>query len=334
MKNNKGKYIIWSILVFVILFSVFSMIYININFSKIQNPELEFNVKKTSIQWVETIKLFLLFLTPILTALLFINTINVQKVNAKNLSKDSLSKDFYNLLGLFKQEQKKSIEDIRALHSKINQEKKDVLKLKKKKEDSQEMIKKIETDYDIIRSSVPNSEKVEQDINTKEYNYNIESADEYFDSVKNSTIIHFNKISTYLKLFHRIIKVLNYQSENRVINKEETSMYLGILRAQLSSEELYVLLINSLEYERGTGLGVELMGNSFFGDEIDLNMDQHFYCPAEYKDVLNNVFVSDENGNEYRNEFRDSFQKYRKDKKNIIFMDLYKELYPKETNVR
>lgn len=56
-------------------------------------------------------------------------------------------------------------------------------------------------------------------------------------------------------------------------------MYVGILRSQIEDYEFYIILINSLFTLRGTGMGIELIETSFFGDELDIDLKQHFEHP-------------------------------------------------------
>lgn len=315
LKYYYGMFVI-VIVLFIISIGLFQIITGHFDFIKIQNIESN-NLNRTkSIQIIESLKLVLLIMTPILTTILFLNTMNVQKSNIKNLGKDSMSKDFYNLLSLFNQEQGKSkgsmtnlAEVIKTYIREIEEAK---LNLKINKNYPRERALEIKTLY----NSNPNF--LEQD--------NIESLDMTRDkilkfeiSVKNSFNQirisyqdYYSELGTYFRILHRLIKIINDRYENKVINEDERNMYIGILRAQLSAEELVVVLVNSIETDRGVGLGVELIGNSFFGDAIDIEKDQHFICPKFYKRLVKKYFVQSINSKKERKKFRNKFKDQRK----------------------
>ncbi|HCD8823992.1 TPA: hypothetical protein NF033_001191, partial [Enterococcus faecium] len=52
--------------------------------------------------------------------------------------------------------------------------------------------------------------------------------------------------------------------------------YIGTLRTQISPAEFQVILFNSLYIKRGFGLGIQLIGSGFFGDDFDFETNQHF----------------------------------------------------------
>lgn len=89
----------------------------------------------------------------------------------------------------------------------------------------------------------------------------------------------------YFKVFHRIIKLLNQWLEDKTIDLKTYNQYIGILRTQIEAKEFIVILINSLFVKRGLGLGVQLVGTGFFGDDKDFKIEQHFDIPNE-KDIL------------------------------------------------
>ncbi|MGV8956174.1 putative phage abortive infection protein [Lactococcus lactis] len=133
--------------------------------------------------------------------------------------------------------------------------------------------------------------------------------------------------SQYFKAFHRIVKILNVSLKNNKIDKEEYHSYIGILRANLSSDEMEILLINSLFVKRGIGLGLELIGTDFFRNKNDFDINQHFInIWKESKKELMNIFIDDiKNKNiELRNKIKEYFQEIKiKDVNN--FDDLYKQ---------
>ncbi|MDS1011737.1 putative phage abortive infection protein [Lactococcus lactis] len=104
-------------------------------------------------------------------------------------------------------------------------------------------------------------------------------------------------MSSYFKIFHRILKSLNKRFDEKKLDESDYKNYIGILRTQLSSEELVVILINSLYVKRGLGLGIELIGTNLFGDEKDFKIDQHFVIPKPeiIQDDLS-IFINDNEG--------------------------------------
>ncbi|MEO2553556.1 putative phage abortive infection protein [Enterococcus casseliflavus] len=86
---------------------------------------------------------------------------------------------------------------------------------------------------------------------------------------------HYNKISSYFKLFHRIIKYLNVNLETN----DEGSLknnYIGFLRATLNPDEMLVIFYNAAYTSRGAGLLHELQKTTFFGTKTDIERNQHF----------------------------------------------------------
>lgn len=90
---------------------------------------------------------------------------------------------------------------------------------------------------------------------------------------------HYNKISSYFKLFHRIIKYLNVNLETN----DEGSLknnYIGFLRATLNPDEMLVIFYNAAYTSRGAGLLHELQKTTFFGTKTDIERNQHFETSA------------------------------------------------------
>lgn len=137
----------------------------------------------------------------------------------------------------------------------------------------------------------------------------------------------YEKTSQYFKAFHRILKILNVSLENNKIDKKEYHSYIGILRANLSSVEMEIILLNSLFVKRGIGLGIELTGTDFFGNQDDFDINQHFKnIWRESKKDQMIIFIDDiENNNkDLRNKLKDHFRTIGI--KNINnFDDLYKQ---------
>jgi len=67
----------------------------------------------------------------------------------------------------------------------------------------------------------------------------------------------------FFRLFHRAIKMIN---DSNIKDKDK---YYGILRAMLPDYLVIYIYYNCVYTSRGLGLGVQLIGTSFFGDEND-----------------------------------------------------------------
>lgn len=320
------KILILTVVIVSIIIGIYSYINGNFDFVSIQDDESKNTKRLNSIQIIESLKLVLLITTPILTMILFLNTINVQSLNSKNLGKDSMSKDFYNLLGLFKQEQEKSKDSLDQLARKV----KSYLTTIEWKTHQIEMNKvypdQVILDRAYFSKQCPNYLDYIYITEKNNCRNNIitlhESIRSNFKDVKNNYEIHYPITGTYFRILHRLVKVINDRYENGIISEDERMMYIGILRAQLSIDELLVLLVNSLETSKGIGLGVELMGCSFFGDEIDIDNNQHFDCSSVYRDNLKKYFVHSINSEKERKYFRKCYLEFRGDKDITNFQSL------------
>ncbi|HAZ5123709.1 TPA: hypothetical protein J8B49_002389, partial [Enterococcus faecium] len=96
----KGKNISW---VFYML-GILAFTFVAIKLSEIIIPN-DSVVSKNLV--LERAKLIISILGPALTLIVFVRTIQTQLESSKNLIKDNVSKDFYNLLNLFKSIQDK-----------------------------------------------------------------------------------------------------------------------------------------------------------------------------------------------------------------------------------
>ncbi|HFM7008596.1 TPA: putative phage abortive infection protein, partial [Enterococcus faecium] len=134
------------------------------------------------------------------------------------------------------------------------------------------------------------TKEVQEDL--KEYSASLNKV--LSESVKKINEIfedNYKDIGSYLKVFHRILKILNNRYESKDISHEEYKMYVGILRSQIEDYEFYIILINSLFTLRGTGMGIELIETSFFGDELDIDLKQHFEHPEFLTEIIKDNFV-------------------------------------------
>ncbi|HAZ9117689.1 TPA: hypothetical protein PW216_002099 [Enterococcus faecium] len=150
-------------------------------------------------------------------------------------------------------------------------------------------INNINTNLD-VRENKETTKEVQEDL--KEYSASLNKV--LSESVKKINEIfedNYKDIGSYLKVFHRILKILNNRYESKDISHEEYKMYVGILRSQIEDYEFYIILINSLFTLRGTGMGIELIETSFFGDELDIDLKQHFEHPEFLTEIIKDNFV-------------------------------------------
>ncbi|MGK3772410.1 hypothetical protein ABI025_05540 [Enterococcus faecium] len=239
---------------------------------------------------LERAKLIISILGPALTLIVFVRTIQTQLESSKNLIKDNVSKDFYNLLNLFK-----SIQD------KMNSELFSTIEKRIKVP-----INNINTNLD-VRENKETTKEVQEDL--KEYSASLNKV--LSESVKKINEIfedNYKDIVSYLKVFHRILKILNNRYESKDISHEEYKMYVGILRSQIEDYEFYIILINSLFTLRGTGMGIELIETSFFGDELDIDLKQHFEHPEFLTEIIKDNFVE-------KKSYRESVKTRKKNRK-------------------
>lgn len=265
------------------------------------------NPKNISISRLELLKLGISLIAPILTYRVFKNTLKMQdkvkrdrekdkEAEEKRRNIDDANREFYSLLDLFKKEQNKNDtkQAINFLHNKAINSK-----------DNFSFIKDYQINlingfgFHYYLPNLPTRGKLfnESDI-PKKYTWKNLS-----NQKKSELIISFqfdevyNKMSSYFKIFHRILKNLNERYDEDKIDEREFKNYIGILRTQLSSEELVVILVNSLYIKRGLGLAIELIGTNLFGDENDFKINQHFIIP-EPKIVPDDlsIFINDIDG--------------------------------------
>ena len=327
-----------TLLIVLIILGIYWCITWNFDFVRIQDVKSKDLNRLKSIQIIETLKLVLLITTPILTMILFLNTINVQKLNSENLGKDSMSKDFYNLLGLFKQEQEKSKASLQTLGRSVKSKldtvvyQLQVIDINKSYPDE----RLLENEY--YSKQCPNYLRITNETDIKQCEKNIKkykiAIGHTFDDIRDEYKNSYSEVGTYFRILHRLIKVINDRFENGIINEDERMLYIGIIRAQLSLDELLVVLVNSLEIKKGIGLGVELMGSSFFGDSVDIDDGQHFDCPDIYRDNLKKYFVRSIDSEKKRKIFRENFIVYRGNEEINNFQSLLDKIDSKKTNVR
>lgn len=86
-----------------------------------------------------------------------------------------------------------------------------------------------------------------------------------------------NKVGSYFRIFHRIIKYLNENVDDKEIKKN----YIGFLRANMNEDQMAMIFYNIQFTNRGSGAIKELRGTEFFGEESELiDMESaHFFSP-------------------------------------------------------
>lgn len=84
-------------------------------------------------------------------------------------------------------------------------------------------------------------------------------------------------LGSYFRIFHRIIKYLNENVDDKEIKKN----YIGFLRANMNENQMAMIFYNINYTERGSGAIEELKGTSFFGEinELQDMMSAHFFSP-------------------------------------------------------
>lgn len=208
----------------------------------------------------ESIKIATSIFTPMLTFIVFLRTIKVQEESSENQAKDRISKDFYEILKIFSEKQGNIIQilenesdgEITAIHLSNN-----VVELQKTKRTYKIFYSII---HDVVGTTINRQIEVERRKDTKEY----------FEE-------SYTKIGAYLKIFHRIIKILNHGKENGIISIIEYRNYIGILRSQVSDKELAIIYNNAVYSSRGYGMALELIDSGLFGSQAEVEKNIHIY---------------------------------------------------------
>lgn len=118
-------------------------------------------------------------------------------------------------------------------------------------------------------------------------------------------------LGRYFKMFHRIVKTLNeYYDDNNDFDTKKYAKYIGTLRTQISPAEFQVILFNSIYIKRGIGLGIQLLGSGFFGDDFDFETDQHFETSVNEKWFLSLSTINNKNEENINSEKRKELSKY------------------------
>ncbi|MBK0038845.1 MULTISPECIES: putative phage abortive infection protein [unclassified Enterococcus] len=85
------------------------------------------------------------------------------------------------------------------------------------------------------------------------------------------------QVGSYFRIFHRIIKYLNENVDDKEIKKN----YIGFLRANMNENQMAMIFYNSNFTDRGYGAMKELKGTGFFGEKSELKdiESAHFFSP-------------------------------------------------------
>lgn len=294
--------------------------YQNVSTSKVDSSKMNFGR-------LNLLQVLISILSPVLTFLVLMNSVANQKLTNKRLDQqnkesqsrlnsEQVSNSFYKLLEVFTNMQKRvNIEEIKEKTRTLEGDDKDGATL--------------ETDYIILDKKDSSGEILNNYL--IENNIPFEKRDQLSSGQKMACVVnikfeqHYEMSSQYFKAFHRIVKILNISLSTKKIDKDEYHSYIGVLRANLSSNEMEVILMNSLFVKRGIGLGIELIGTDFFGNEDDFEIEQHFInIWKDSKKELMSKFIDDTEGEniDFRNKLVAYFRK-PENKSIDNFNDLY-----------
>lgn len=87
-------------------------------------------------------------------------------------------------------------------------------------------------------------------------------------SIEQALRHHYSELGGFLRLFHRIIKYINENTEKTAANPTKKN-YIGFLRATLNQSEILVIFYNCIYSDKGIGLKQQLSNTTFFGDSED-----------------------------------------------------------------
>ena len=205
---------------------------------------------KMNFSRLNLLQVLISILSPVLTFLVLMNSVANQKSTNKRLDQQSeeaerrinseqVSNAFYKLLEVFTNIQKQ-------------------VSIQKIKENINNLYSTNSWDFYLENGYCSNDGRNHQlewflyESNIKEDIIRYNSDEENMAIVVNMRFEElYAESSQYFKAFHRIVKILNVSLKNNKIDKEEYHSYIGILRANLSSNEMEILLINSLFVKRG-----------------------------------------------------------------------------------
>lgn len=95
------------------------------------------------------------------------------------------------------------------------------------------------------------------------------------DVVEKAQVSYHKQVGSYFRIFHRIIKYLNENVDDREIKKN----YIGFLRANMNENQMAMIFYNIYYTARGVGAIDELKETGFFGEKNELKdiKTAHFF---------------------------------------------------------
>lgn len=87
------------------------------------------------------------------------------------------------------------------------------------------------------------------------------------------------RCTQYFRELELILRLLNRSLDQGKITLEDYDTALATLRNEFSHEELLLVLIYSVFIPEGCGLGVELVGTKFFGNELEIFSQSYLSVP-------------------------------------------------------
>lgn len=264
---------------------------------------LKVDSSKMNFSRLNLLQILISILSPVLTFLVLMNSVANQKSTnerldlqskeaKRRLNSEQVSNSFYKLLEVFtKIQEKVNIEELKTKTRNLDEDNTSAALLEKGYLDYQNGVLNNNSRINLGIFILENSSFEENEI----LSLPLEQWMELAVNIKFEQ--HYDKSSQYFKAFHRIVKILNVSLNTQKISKDEYHSYIGILRANLSSNEMEIILMNSLFVKRGIGLALELIGTDFFGNEDDYEVNQHFInIWKESKKDLMSKFIDDTEG--------------------------------------
>lgn len=239
------------------------------------------NKENFDLNRLELLKIGLSLVSPILAYFAFLNTIFIQKENERKQNKLEKEQEEMKKQQILDKENAQKKEQLIQLNNEFYQLLNLFLKIQKNCLNYQQGSAKGFDLFNYIKGRMDQSKGYEDSIRQ-------------FTTTFNS---FYSELGRYFKIVHRIIKTLNeYLDDNdHALDYKQYNKYIGILRTQFSDNEFITILFNSLYVKRGLGLGIQLIGTGFFGNNIDLKSNQHFVSPKWANDFLPLTYFCDEN---------------------------------------
>ncbi|MDT2880329.1 putative phage abortive infection protein [Lactococcus lactis] len=300
-KNKKNEVIDWSpwiifgiVVAVIIVIAVINLPLLAKGYTHMVHNKA--NPSQMNLSRSEFLKILISLISPILSFIVLKNTVTIQRVSLERKNIDDVNRDFYGLVDIFSKQQNKIKNLVSEFHRNVivregltNRFNRGYLLSDFDPEESSYSYLYFFKGKHDIQNWITKS--ITEDIRNKDKDYRVDYIiNEQFDSV-------YYEVSSYFKVLHRIIKNLNKKFEEKIIDEELYLNYIGILRAQIDSEELVMILVNSLYTYRGLGLAIELVGTDFFGDKRDFELEQHFKFPApQIKSEDVGIFAYDKSG--------------------------------------